>query len=409
MNLTTTTVRALAIPPGKTEAIFFDATVPGFGIRIREGGSRNFVFQYAIGTKHRRLTLGKFPALSVADARRTASTLYAKVKLGEDPAGEKADKQARAGETFGAVLKTYLAQRQETARRQTTYSEIERHLARNLLPLHSLHIAKVDLRAVSVELDRVTREHGAVQSNRTRASLSKFFNWCAGRGIVAANPAAFANRNEEHPRERVLTAAELKAIWQASPDNDYGAIIKILALTGCRAREVSGLRWSEVDLDGRLWTLPGERTKNHRSHLIPLAEPAYTIITQRPRRIMANGQPRDLIFGAGEGPFSGWSNSKEALDKRILEMTGHSLASWVVHDLRRAFSTMLHDDLGIPPHVVERLLNHISGHQGGVAGRYNKAEYLNEKKQALARWGEHLLALVERYDGSIVPLRAAPR
>src|SRR5262245_32092680 len=204
MNLTAGTIQKLVLPAGKTEAIFFDAQLPGFGIRVREAGSRTFVFQYAIGDKQRRMTLGKYPALGVADARKTASTLYARVKLGEDPAGEKADKQARAGETFGVVVKSYLTYRRDTARRATTYSEIERHLARNLLPLHGLHIAKVDLRAVAIELERVTGECGAVQSNRTRASLSKFFNWCAGKGLVTANPAAFTNRNEEHPRERVL-------------------------------------------------------------------------------------------------------------------------------------------------------------------------------------------------------------
>jgi integrase len=167
------------------------------------------------------------------------------------------------------------------------------------------------------------------------------------------------------------------------------------------------MRWSEVDLEARLWTLPGDRAKNHRTHVVPLAEPVHAIVAAQARRAGADGKLRDLIFGSGEGPFSGWSNCKEILDRRIAEMAGQPLTPWVVHDLRRTFSTCLHDDLGIAPHIVEACLNHISGHRGGVAGRYNKAEYLNEKRQALAMWAETLLALAEGREPAVTPLHRA--
>jgi integrase len=371
---------ALKLPAGKVDHIEFDDEIPGFGLRFREGGAR-WVFQYKIGTKHRRMTLGQYPALKVPEARKQAGELHAKVKLGLDPAGEKAENQARAGETFASCLDLYLEKRrQEEKLRPTTLSEIERHLTRNLKPLHGLRIDKVDRRAIAAELSRLAVESGPVQANRTRSSLAKFLKWCAGEGFIDANPAMFTNKNPEHPRDRVLTVLELAAIWNALAAGDFGDILKLLMLTGQRRDEIADLRWEEVDLCCGLITLPPTRTKNHRRHTVPLSDAAITILEGPERN-------RPLVFGRGQGGFSGWSQCKRRLDQRL------TIPPWTIHDLRRSVSTGL-GDLGTQPHVVEAVLNHISGTKAGVAGLYNKSAYEAEKESALASWAKHLMAAV---------------
>src|SRR5262245_27796493 len=252
MKLTESAVAKLPGKKGKTaDLILFDDDLPGFGLRIRDGGSKTFVFQYKIGAQHRRMTLGKYPALNPAQARKTASKLHAEVRLGNDPAAAKAEKQVRAAETFGAVLKTYLARRRGQVR-DSSLVEIERHLLRNLAPLHSLPLDKLsqDRRTIAAQLARLTNHSGPVEANHTRASLSAFLNWCLGEGLVETNAARDTNKNPEKSRDRVLSEKELREIWKALPDNDYGAIIQLLILTAQRASEISDLRWgSEIDFE----------------------------------------------------------------------------------------------------------------------------------------------------------------
>jgi integrase len=240
-----------------------------------------------------------------------------------------------------------------------------------------------------------------VQANRTRASLVKFLNWCAGEGYIDSNPAVFTNKNREQPRDRVLTVAELVTIWKALPVGDFGDIIRLLALTGQRRDEIADLQWDEIDLDHGLITLPPARTKNHRRHTVPLSGPAKQILieakerkagTETNAKLKADEGNRLLVFGRGQGGFSGWSQSKARLDKKL------TIPPWTIHDLRRAVSTGL-GGLGTQPHVIEAVLNHISGSKGGVAGIYNKAAYEDEKGSALARWAEHLTAAVRAARG----------
>jgi integrase len=380
VKLTVNATAALKLPAGKSDHIEFDDEIPGFGLRFREGGAR-WVFQYKIGTQHRRITFGRYPAMKVGAAREQAAKFHAKVKLGLDPAGEKAENQARAAETFQACMDTYLEKRRrEEHLRPTTLSEIERHLERNLKPLHGLRIDKIDRRVIATELARLASD-APVQANRTRASLVKFLNWCAGEGYIDANPAVFTNKNPEQARERVPTVVELAAIWKALPAGDFGDILKLLMLTGQRRDEIADLEWVEVNLDNALITLPPRRTKNHRKHTVPLSNAAKLILSARE-------QNRPLVFGRGQGGFSGWSQSKRRLNVRL------AIPPWTIHDLRRGVSTGL-GDIGVQPHVVESVLNHISGTKAGVAGVYNRAAYEEEKKIALTDWAKHLMAAIE--------------
>ena len=143
------------------------------------------------------------------------------------------------------------------------------------------------------------------------------------------------------------------------------------------------MRWSEIDLDAEVFTMSAERTKNKRSHSVPLSMQALDILRTTPMR--AN---RDLLFGEGKGSFSGWSRSKQRLDQRS------GVGDWTLHDLRRSAVTGM-AELGCQPHVIEAVVNHVSGHKAGVAGIYNRATYAAEKRVALQMWADHHLSVVE--------------
>jgi integrase len=419
MKLTATTIRAAQLPRGKTEAIIFDDDVPGFGLRLREGGSRSFVFQYKLGTKQRRMALGSATALKLPDVRETAEKLHARVKLGHDPASDKAQARAQAAHTFKPAADLYLEQ-QRAKLRPRSYPDLERHLLKHSKSLHELQLAKITRQDIAAVIASVTKNSGAVTANRVRGSLSAFFSWTMTQGMTDANPVIGTARNEERSRERVLSPSEIRAIWHALEDDHFGDIIRLLALTGQREAEIAGLGWSEVNEDKIV--LPGERTKNHRAHVVPLSETAQSIIEKQERR-----KDRDLMFGNGEGPFSGWSNCKNRLDARIAKANGgNPIAPWRIHDLRRTFATYVggglpaHEleklpardkemarGLGVQPHVIEAVLNHVSGHKAGVAGIYNRSTYEPEKKAALDLWAEHLTAIVESRASNVLPLKRA--
>jgi integrase len=390
MRLTTKTVAALTLPPGKQDHIEFDDAVPGFGIRLRASGSRTWLFQYRIGAKQRRMALGSVSAIPVGAARETAGKLHAKVKLGEDPATDKANAISQASETFEAVAKQYLTARKPALREQS-FSAVERHLMLHAKSLHRLPLTAVSQRNISDVLRDIANGSGDVASNRVRASLAAFFSWAIREGfrLPEGNPAANTNKREERTRERVLKPEELRTIWNACQDDDYGNIIKLLMLTGQRASEISELRWSEVQNDQIV--LPAARTKNNRVHVVPMSEPVRAMLAPlRSDSVCVFGR-----FGTG---FDGWSRSKRTLEARFAEPLPH----WVPHDLRRTVATGM-ADLGVQPHIIEAVLNHVSGHKAGVAGIYNRSTYDREKREALNLWAEHLMAVVVPLSGSGKP------
>ena len=178
--------------------------------------------------------------------------------------------------------------------------------------------------------------------------------------------------------------------------------MKLLLLTGCRRDEIGGLKWSEIDLDRELITLPPARTKSRREFLVPLSPAAIKILRAQPKRQLPDGSERDFIFGHANRGWQDWSGSKAELDAKLKDVAP---ARWVLHDFRRSISTSMHE-CGVQPHIVEALLGHVSGHQGGVAGKYNLAAYLDERRRALRRWADHLAGLVgEKPSGKVVKLR----
>jgi integrase len=408
MKLTTASIRTIAPVPPKTDIIEFDDTVPGFGVRARAGGSKVYVVQYAIGEKTRRMSLGKVELQGVDKARDKAKDILAAVRMGQDPAGEKQRDRTAAADTFKTVAERFLSFQKAhggptgQGLRPRSYDDIERHLIVHGKTLHGLLLGKIQRQDIASVISAVRAKGAAVTANRVRATTSSFFSWAISEGLVDHNPVTGTLRTEEKSRKRVLSPDELRLIWNSLEDDHFGAIIKLLALTGQRAAEISGLKWSELQDDA--FVLPPERTKNGREHTIPLSGPAQAIIAAQPRRQANNGKLRDLIFGYADGPFSGWTNSRDALNKRIEKVTGQPLPHWQPHDLRRSFATHA-GKLGIQPHVIEAILNHVSGFRGGVAGIYNLNPYDAEKRTGLATWADHLLAIVEGRPTNVIPLK----
>jgi integrase len=372
MRFTTATVEGLKLDTGVVDKIVFDDDVPGFGIRVRASGTRTWIFQYKIGGRTRRLVLGKVSAIKLAKAREIAGELHAKVRLGGDPASEKREKVQRALDTFGSLADLFLGQYRARA---STKDGVSRHLRKYAAPLHTIPVTAITLRDVADLLAKIDKASGPTTANRVRATLSACFSWAMREGLALSNPIANTNKRQEHPRERVLSDDELRRIWNAAGDDTYGVIIKLLILTGQRRSEIAELRWAEVDLERLTLNIAGERTKNKRQHVVPLATTAMALLRGRPRS-------GDAAF-----EYSSWAYAKDLLDKRS------GVTDWTVHDIRRTVATGM-ADIGIAPHIIEAVLNHVSGHKGGVAGIYNRANYAAEKSAALARWDEHVALIV---------------
>jgi integrase len=396
MKLTVKTTEGIKLPKGKSDYIVFDDDVAGFGLRLREGGSRTWVYQYRIGKKQRRMVLGSAKSVPLSLARKNASDLEAKVRLGGDPAMNKETARLEVDNTFAVLADQFLEARKQSWRTRT-YEEIKRHLIKDAKSLRPFPITAVAQRNIANLLSDIAKEKGDVTANRVRSSLCAFFGWIIREGVrlPEGNVASYTNKREEGSRDRVLTDGELGLIWNACLDDDYGAILKLLMLTGQRANEIAQLHWNEVH-DQQI-VLPAERTKNARSHVIPLSEAAKGILPW-----FRKGD-RSFVFGRDDTGFSGWGNAKEKLDARVAEAK-KPLEHWTVHDLRRTVATGM-AGIGVQPHIVEAVLNHVSGHKGGVAGIYNRATYDKEKREALNLWAEHVMATVEGRKAVVVPIR----
>jgi integrase len=389
-------VDQLKAPADRVDAYFFDDDCQGLSVRFQAGKS-SWVVHYRAGEVRRRVTLGSLKGLRLKDAREKATRIVQEARDGKDVLAERRKTRAKAADSLRRLIDLYLARYAKTRQRPRTYLETERMLLKACAPLHDRAVEIIGRRDVADLLATIANERGGVTANRARAQLRAVFSWAMRGGLAEANPVIGTEPPaQERSRERVLSEGELAEVWRAAEGmGEFGIIVRLLLLTGQRRDEVAGMRWSELDLAHKaLWSLPGERTKNHRSHEVPLSTQALKLLAARLRR-----SGRDLLFGEGKGPFSGWSNAKARLDAQILKARyatdpeATPPKPWVLHDLRRSMVTHM-AELGVPPHVIEAVVNHVSGHKGGVAGVYNRAEYATEKRQALDRWARHVQEIV---------------
>lgn len=399
MRLDAKTVAALDLG-GKTDAIWWDDTVKGFGYRLRLGAGgrvlRSWVAQYRRAGATRRYLIGSAEVLPADAARTAAKKVLARVQLGEDPQGDRGVRRDKDKLNFRAIADEYIAFKQTGKKplRARTLVETKRYLTSGYFKsLHAMPIDQIGRRDVASQLTTIIRESGSPTASRARSVLSAMFVWAMKSGIIEANPVINTPEPEDsEPRERVLSNDELAAILRACGDDEYGRIIKLLTLTGCRRTEIGGMRWSEFNADVTSWTLPATRSKNGRSHTLPLPPLAQEIIQSVPRMAF-----RDQLFGVrGDAGFKNWVRGKRALD------AGCGVSDWVVHDIRRTVATRL-ADLGVQPHIVEQILNHQSGHKRGVAGTYNKSVYEREVRAAIALWADRVGSLVDGGEHRLIP------
>lgn len=343
---------------------YFDEKTPAFGIRI---GKNRKTWIVVRGRERIRTRVGHYPALPLVEARKKALVLLG-TPLEQSPV-------STFGDARDLYLRTHCAQKQ----RERTRKETERLLAKHFASLDRKKLSSITTAQVSAILDGLLETPSEAQHAFKAART--FFRWAEGRGYCR-NICTMPPPAREVSRERVLTNDELVRVYK-SGTGPFGQIVRLLILTGQRRSEISTLRWDYIDLNASEISLPPEGVKNARRHTFPIGAMASQILGE----IAKTG---DIVFPARrrDTPFAGFSASKADLD----EATG--VRNWTLHDLRRTFATGL-ATLGIAPHVIERLLNHVTGSLSPIALRYNKAKYDSEMREAISVWERHLKSLLE--------------
>ena len=375
--------------PSGSRTMLWDTAEPGLGVRI--GASRRtFVLKLRHLGRQQLLRLGHFPTLTIADARAAARRLKDLSARGVDPAqkaesprdGSVAPFNASVAEFVEAYVENYAKPNQRSWK--DTAGHLRNHLVRELGTKPIVAVTKADILRV---LDNMRSRGIAQGANRTLAHTKRFFGWCVERGVIEQSPAAGIRRPmKERARDRVLDDMEITLVWRAADVMGYpfGSAIRLLLLTGQRRDEVSHMRWEEIDLGAATWTIPAERNKSGRPHLVPLSSLAQDILGQVP-------QSDGFVFW-GRSPstaINGWSVAKRRLDELC------SVSDWRIHDLRRTAATGM-ARLGFDPHIVERVLNHATSNAGPLARVYQRYAYEAEKRQALEAWGAELTTICEK-------------
>jgi integrase len=399
VRLTAKAVATLSLEPAVADKIYFDDTLRGFGFRLRRSGDvvlRSWVVQYRRAGGTRRITLSA--VLSAELARKEATKILSRVALGEDPQADKIERRHKDRHSLRSKITEYLDTKTREVRPKTL-REIGRYLTGDYFkPMHALPIDSIGRKDIAARLNAIGKDHSDNTAALARDTLQAFFVWAMQSGYLEHNPVIGTRRPKRSTgRSRVLTDTDLAAVWQAAGDDGYGRILRLLILTGARRQEIGGLRWLELDAELGIWTLPPKRAKNGRTLVLPLPPLAWTILNS-----VSRSTTPDHLFGSRGAGFTGWGRAKAALDARL----GASVAPFKLHDLRRTVATRM-ADIGIQPHVIEAILNHQSGHKGGVAGVYNRSSYHREVTAALAVWADHIRSLTDGETRKIVPFLPA--
>lgn len=411
--LTDLAIRQLKAPANRREIA--DAKVEGLALILQPTGAKSWSYRYRYGKRQRRISLGNWPAIDLAKARARAEDAQRALERGDDPGNTTfrakrnqyittADRDA-----FGVVVRRFLRDHaipntrawRETARilglkvveddeGQPDFEDIPKRLVANWAEKPIGTIVTRDI----IDVIDATKARGApISANRELAALSKLFRWALGKRIIDSNPAAgIPKPAKETKRDRLLSDDELQLIWHAADVEGFpfGDIVKVLILTAQRRQEVAGALWAEFNIKARSWVLPGARTKNKLQHLVPLSDEVLAVLAELPRY-----EGGAYLFGnAGRTAFSGFSAAKKRIEERVAELAEDDVPTWTLHDLRRTAATSM-GRLGVEPHVIEAILNHVSGSKGGVAGIYNHYAYEKEKREALERWARHVERLVD--------------
>lgn len=392
-----------AAEPAERDRFVWDSDLSGFGLKVTPAGGKVYIVQYRTGGRGastRRVTIGKHGAPWTPDqARKKAKAILGEVAAGRDPAGEKrAERQRTApANTVRAVVAEWLRRDQNGNR---TADEARRVMEHDVLPRWGDRpIQDIRKRDVIELVDAVADRGAPIQANRVLAYVRRLLNWAAGRDIIEANPAQFVEKpGRERKRERVLSDAELVAIWHACETIGYpfGRGVQLLVLTGARRDEIFGSSWPEIDLDGAAIRLPAERSKTAEGRTIPLSRPALDLVAALPSFTAGDS----VLSLNGVKPYTNFGHAKAAIDRQLPE-----LEPWRLHDIRRSVATGL-QRLGARLEAIEALLGHVSGSRAGVVGVYQRHRFEAEARAAAEAWGQHMTALLEDRTADVVPLAA---
>jgi integrase len=372
MHLTDLTIRKLKVPENG-RLTYADDGVPGFGVRVSSNAKKSFVL--VIGRSRKRITIGRYPSISLLEARAKARELIAERVLGkEDVPSIK----------FEDALPTFLASHYpKHSLKPLTRLETERVLRRHFLaPFRHEPLHTINTHAITSIIDRMRKSPSSAR--HAFAIIRLFFNWAERRRYLSKSPCWGVDPPKAGPpRDRVLTRDEIKTVLttaRASPST-FATIVELLLYTGQRRGEIASLRHEWIDWDKRTITFPASITKNKRAHRIPFGG--------RVEELLRKGCSDGHLFRARatKTPFDGWSKSKPTFDK------GCPLPHWTLHDLRRTFATNL-AALGVPVHVTEKALNHVSGTTGGIVAVYQRHTYEQEVREAMSGWERYLQELM---------------
>ncbi len=346
-----------------SQGVYYDQALNGFGVRI---GKKRRTFFVQKGAARLRTSLGSFPATSLAEARRRAIAI-----TGENPA-------STLSLTFSEARTLFFEAQHHNLKASSRKEQIR------ILTKHftwSKALDKITHHDIGNAIDAI---EAPSEANHAFKDIRTFFNWCVPRYLKRSPCDGLKMPHKSTSRSRVLSDDEIAKVWIAADQcGTFGIIVKLLILTGQRRNEIASLKTDYIDLDNKTICLPSSLTKNKREHLFPVAKLAISMLEQH---ITKSG----LFFPARGTPnklFSGWSKSKAALDK------ASGVTDWVLHDLRRSYATNM-ARLGVPLHVIERLLNHVSGSFGGIVGVYQHHQFMDEMREAVAKYEAHIVNVV---------------
>ena len=392
------------VPDGHTRGLFFIVQPTGkasWALRYRDQGGQS-----------KKLTLGPYPGISLGDARKLAGKALSTKAGGGDPAADK--KAAReAQRTFARATADLVEnvvprfiERHAKIKAGRSWREIERVLNREVVVAwKGRQLADVTKKDVHGLLDGIADRGSPIMANRTLAYVRKLFGWAVERDIIKASPCAgITPPSDERSRDRFLNDHELAAAWRACDAIGwpFAPLFRLLILTGQRRDEIGGMKWAEVDLEKRTWTIPRGRAKNDVEHVVPLSAPAVQILTALPR---IEGPCGFVFTSNGKTAVSGFSRAKDRLAAAMAADVGE-LAPWTLHDFRRSFASGC-AGLGIALPVIEKMLNHVSGSFAGIVGVYQRHTFADEKRTAMEVWGRHVETVVSgKVAGNVVELKA---
>lgn len=350
------------------DGILWDTELRGFGVRARTTG-KTYVLKFRIDGKQRWHTIGRHGSPWTPElARREAKRILGEVAVGHAPAVSGGPTVEEAVEAFVKAHCRYLRSGGHTA------AMLRRHVVSRW---STRRLASIGHSAV-VELLRDVQ--GVAIANKLRRSLSRFFRWAVAEALVVENPVErTAPRRGEVARDRVLTDGEIAAVWRATDGWPFGAIVRLLLATGQRRSEVGWMRWGEVDLEGKKWTIPSARHKGGRWHTVPLNDLAVGVLAGCPR-------VGDVVFSLRHG-FSGWSRAKRRLDASCM------VQGWRLHDIRRTVATGM-QAAGVLPHVVSAVLGHSTAGLFGVTATYLRDRQEEAKRKAMRVWSDQLRLII---------------